>query len=112
MILRVSEIRDLGEVNRFQFHEHMKTYTAEPPEVLRVDEKNLREYKVFNCCGVIYTTNRKDSIYLPADDRRTYAAWSKLTEEDFPKGYWDSMYQWFADGGYSHVAAYLTQLDI
>jgi RepB DNA-primase from phage plasmid/Family of unknown function (DUF5906) len=112
VILRVSEIRDLGDVNRFQFHERMKTATAEPPDVLRVDEKNLREYSVFNCCAVIYTTNRKDSIYLPADDRRTYAAWSNLTPADFTKEYWDTIWQWYIDGGYGHVAAYLATYDI
>ena len=30
--------------NRFAFYDHMKAYTAAPPDVLRVDEKNLREY--------------------------------------------------------------------
>ena len=59
VILRVSEARDLGDVNRFQFYDHMKSYTAAPPDVLRVDEKNLREYSVLNCCGVIITTNHK-----------------------------------------------------
>jgi len=44
VILRISEARDLGDFDRFQFYEHMKTYTAAPPDVLRIDEKNLREY--------------------------------------------------------------------
>ncbi len=71
VILRVSEARDLGDVNRFQFYDHMKAYTAAPPDVLRVDEKHLREHAVTNCCGVIITTNHKaDGIYLPADDWR------------------------------------------
>jgi hypothetical protein len=43
VVLRISEARDLGEVNRFQFYDHMKAYTAAPPDVLRCDEKNLRE---------------------------------------------------------------------
>jgi hypothetical protein len=43
VILRVSEARDLGDVNRFAFYEHMKIYLAAPPDVLRCDEKNLRE---------------------------------------------------------------------
>jgi hypothetical protein len=73
-ILRVSEARDLGDLNRlnrYQLYEHLKPYIAAPPEVLRVDEKNLREYYILNCCAVIITTNYKtDGIYLPADDRR------------------------------------------
>src|SRR5262249_10929402 len=49
VILRINEARDLGEVNRFSFYDHLKIYTAAPPETLRVDEKNLREHDVFNC---------------------------------------------------------------
>ncbi len=113
VILRVSEARDLGEVNRFSFYDHMKAYTAAPPDVLRVDEKNLREYSIVNCCGVTITTNHKtDGIYLPADDRRHFVAWSDLTKEDFTKGYWNNLWGWYACGGYQHVAAYLAQLDI
>jgi hypothetical protein len=59
MILRGSEARDLGDVERFAFYDHMKTYTAAPPDVLRVDEKHLREYAVFNVCGIVITTNHK-----------------------------------------------------
>src|SRR5215813_5765367 len=71
VILRVSEARDLGDIDRYAFYDHMKVYTAAPPDVLRCDEKNLREYSVMNVCGVIITTNHKaDGIYLPADDRR------------------------------------------
>jgi hypothetical protein len=76
VILRVSEARDLGDTNRFGLYEHMKTLTAAPPDVLRCDEKNLREHNVMNVMGVIVTTNKKDSLFLPADDRRHYVAWS------------------------------------
>ena len=42
---------------------------------------------MFNCLGLIITTNHKtDGIYLPADDRRHYVAWSLRTKEDFPDG--------------------------
>src|SRR5262249_14349000 len=89
VILRVSEARDMGDVDRFQFYDHLKSYTAAPPDVLRVDEKNLREYAVPNCVGVIITTNHKaDGIYLPPDDRRHYVAWSDVKREDFSTEYW------------------------
>src|SRR5262249_32973495 len=88
VILRVSEARDLGEVNRFSFYDHLKAYTAAPPDVLRVDEKNLREHYVLNCCGIIITTNHKtDGIFLPPDDRRHFVAWSELTKDDFTLDY-------------------------
>jgi Family of unknown function (DUF5906) len=113
VILRVSEARDLGDVNRFSFYDHMKNYTAAPPDVLRVDEKNLREYSVFNCCGVIITTNHKaDGIFLPADDRRHYVAWSDAVKEDFTMNYWTTLWGWYENGGHGHVAAYLAGLDL
>jgi hypothetical protein len=113
VILRVSEARDLGESDRFAFYDHMKAYTAAPPDVLRVDEKHRPEYTIPNVCGVIITTNHKaDGIYLPEDDRRHFVAWSILTKEDFSESYWSEIYEWFGDGGNEAVAAYLATLDL
>jgi hypothetical protein len=113
VILRVSEARDLGEIDRFKFYDHTKVYTAAPPDVLRVDEKHLREHYVFNCLGFIITTNHKtDGIYLPADDRRHYVAWSNRSKDDFTENYWNELWSWYEDGGFGHVAAYLATLDL
>jgi hypothetical protein len=117
VILRVNEAHDLGDaerVNRFMFYDRTKLYTAAPPDVLRVDEKNLREYYVFNVLGFLVTTNHKtDGIYLPADDRRHYVAWSHITKEDFTDEYWKQIWGWYDNnGGDGHVAAYLAELDI
>jgi hypothetical protein len=115
VILRISEAHDLGEFDRFQFYDRMKAYTAAPPDVLRVDEKHLREYPILNVCGVIVTTNHKtDGIYLPADDRRHFIAWSDRKKEDqqFQGGYWNSLWAYYAAGGLQHVAACLRERDI
>jgi hypothetical protein len=113
VILRVSEARDLGDIDRFSFYEHMKTLTAAPPDVLRCDEKHLRETSVLNACGVVITSNHKtDGIYLPADDRRHFVAWSELTRDDFDADYWTTLYQWFQNGGNGHVAAFLAEYDL
>jgi hypothetical protein len=113
VILRISEARDMGDVNRYGFHEHMKVLTAAPPDVLRVNEKNIREYAVVNVCGVIYTTNhRTDGLYLPADDRRHYVMWSERKPEHFASDYWNKLWSWYAAGGLGHVAAYLAAHDL
>lgn len=113
VILRVSEARDLGDVDRYSFYEHMKVYTAAPPDVLRCDEKNLREHAVMNVTGVIITSNHKtDGIYLPADDRRHYVAWSELIKEQFSDDYWRTLWRWYGEGGIGHVVAYLRSLDL
>jgi hypothetical protein len=113
VILRVSEVRDLGDVDRYGFYEHMKTIITAPPDVLRIDEKNLREYYILNCCGVVFTTNHKETgLFLPPDDRRHYVAWSELTKENFDEGYWKRLWCWYENGGFAHVAAFLGQRDL
>ncbi|MDP1649584.1 MAG: DUF5906 domain-containing protein [Rubrivivax sp.] len=113
VVIRVNEARDLGDVDRFAFYDHTKAVIAAPPDVLRVDEKHLRETNVANVCGVIITTNHLgDGLYLPADDRRHYVAWSPSKRDDFDIGYWNTLYSWFAAGGIGHVGAYLAALDL
>lgn len=113
VVVRISEARDLGGVDRFAFYDRSKTYIAAPPDVIRVDEKHLREYAVPNVMGVIITMNeRLSSIYLPADDRRHYVAWSELDRSAFDEDYWNRLWGWYARGGYGHVAAYLRNVDL
>ena len=113
VILRVSEARDLGEFDRYAFHDHMKVFIAAPPDVLHIDEKNLKEYYIFNLCGVVITTNHKtDGIYLPADDRRHFVAWSNLTKDAFAPDYWRKLYRWYRNGGNEHVAEHLRRVDL
>src|SRR5262249_38870285 len=51
-------------------------------------------------------------LYLPADDRRHFVAWSDRVKEDFPDGYWRKLWSWYEAGGKSHVAAFLATLDL
>ena len=112
IVIRVSEARDMGEYNRYGFYELMKPVTAAPPDSLRVDSKHTKEYNILNCCGVVYTTNNKDGLYLPEDDRRHFVAWSNLTKEAFHSGYWNGLWQWYEGGGCAHVAAFLAARDL
>jgi hypothetical protein len=113
VILRISEARDLGDMSRYEFYERTKVYGAAPPDVLMVDEKNLKKYAIPNVCGTVITTNYKtNGIYLPADDRRHFVAWCDLTKEAFPAGYWPALWGWYEAGGIGHVAAYLASLDL
>jgi hypothetical protein len=113
VILRISEARDLGDVDRFKFYDHMKTLCAAPPDVLRINEKHLRQYYAFNCCGIVITTNYKtDALFLPADDRRNFVAWTDRKKEDFKDNYWNDLWGWYARGGLRHAAAYLRKLDV
>lgn len=68
---------------------------------------------MLNCCGVVITTNHKaDGIFLPADDRRHYVAWSDLDKTAFVPDYWSELWKWYDRGGDRHVAAFLAELDL
>jgi uncharacterized protein DUF5906 len=113
VILRVSEVRDSGEFDRYALYEHMKSLIASPPDVLRVDEKHMHEQAVFNVTGVIITTNDKNNgLYLPEEDRRHFVACSAAKISDFEPGYFSRLYGWYETVGYEAVAYYLANLDI
>ena len=68
---------------------------------------------MFNCCGLVITTNHKaGGIFLPSDDRRHYVAWSTLSKKDFVASYWNRVWEWYGRNGRRHVAAYLAEFDL
>jgi len=112
VVLRVNEARDLGDMTRNEFYDRLKNLAAAPPDSLPVNEKYVGETYVPNVCGMLVTTNYKDAIAVPPDDRRCFVIWSDLTKEDFTEQYWISLYAWFANGGNEIVADYLARLDL
>ena len=116
VILRVSEARDLGDVDRYAFYETTKTIWAAPPDMLLVDDKNVKTHHIVNVVGGIVTTNhRTDGLYLPADDRRHFVLWSEATKEDefFLGNYWKNLWGWYhGEGGIENVASYLKARDL
>jgi hypothetical protein len=113
VILRVNETRDRGDNDRVGFYEHSKTICAAPPDVHRVDEKHVKEYNVMNVVGMVVTTNNRDSLFLPSDDRRYFVAWnSTLEKSDFSQNYWNEFYGWLDNGGNESIAHFLHNLDL
>ena len=51
VVLRISEAHDLGDVNRYAFHDRMKTILATPPDVVRVNSKYTPQHYVVNVAG-------------------------------------------------------------
>jgi hypothetical protein len=113
VVLRISEARDLGDVNRYAFYESTKTIMAAPPDVTRVNGKYIPQHYVVNVTGVILTTNYpRDGLYLPPDDRRHYVAGTEVTKDDFEEGYWAEHWAWYRAGGLADVVAYLREIDL
>jgi hypothetical protein len=113
VVLRISEAHDLGDINRYAFYDHMKTITATPPDVVRVNGKYIPQHYVVNVAGVIYTTNHRfDGVFLPPNDRRTYVAWSETKSADFGKDFWKDFWAWYESGGLANAVAYLAEYDL
>ena len=115
VILRVSEARDMGEqgqTSRYGLYEHAKSALAIPPDTLRVNEKYLREYCIFNRFGMIITTNYRDALYLPDNDRRYYITFSDQAPEEFDAAFWKEFWGWYRNGGIEHAVAWLRQYDL
>jgi len=113
VVVLITELRDLGDTNRVAFYEASKIILAAPPASLRINEKHQRAYYIPNCCGVVATTNYKtESLYLPADDRRHYVAWSNKTTGWRTDARWEKWHKWLDEGGDRHVAAFLEARDL
>jgi hypothetical protein len=112
VILRITEARDLGDIDRYTFYNHLKAGAAAPPDTLLCDEKNIREHMILNRLGVIITTNYTDGVYLPPNDRRFHVAWSPLPYGHFPPAFFNEFYKWLENGGNAIVADYLATFDI
>jgi hypothetical protein len=113
VILLIPELYDLGDVNKYGFYEHVKPMIAAPPDTHRCDEKFLAEVAVPNVTGVIFTSNQRIGIYLPAGDRRHLAAWSELDPATLPAGYFEGFHRWLdREQGCQHVEAYLHTVNL
>ena len=44
---------------------------------------------------MITTDHKTDGIYLPADDRRHFVAWSDLDKSTFTAAYWGELWRWY-----------------
>ncbi len=118
MVLRISEAKDAGggdgkRVDRYDFYEHCKVLLATPPDVLRVNEKYVREYYIMNVLAVIITSNHRDALYLQHNDRRHRVVDSASKKAEFGDDYWEECWDYYNyDDGLAHVAAHLHTVDL
>ena len=95
------------------FYDHMKTYTAAPPDVLRVDEKNLREYSssMSAASSSRRTTRPTASTCRPTIGGTTWLGRParKETSSELLEAAVGLVRRTAAIG---HVAAYLAELDL
>ena len=118
-LVRISEAANLHEMNKWAFNESTKVLIAGNPDTAVVNPKYGQKFSVRMFCGVIITTNHLASgIYIPPDDRRYDVIESAtmvemgLQEETARRQYFSDLWDWYLEGGASHIAAFLHERDI
>lgn len=113
-LVRISEAANLHEMSKWAFNERTKVLIAGSPDVCAINPKYGQKFSVRMYCGVIITTNHLSSgIYIPADDRRydviecATKVEMGLADDAACREYFSGLWEWFLDGGATHVAAYL-----
>jgi hypothetical protein len=113
VMLVINELRDDGSISQYALYEKCKTLIAAPPDIVSINSKYLRPYKVPNVCGVVMTTNYlQTGLYLPASDRRHLVCWSDEPAIAAGDGRLADMWKWLEGGGHDEVAEYLRTHDI
>jgi hypothetical protein len=93
----LSEARDMGEqgrIDRYGLYDHTKNLLATPPNMLRINEKYIREYYITNCFGMAVTSNHRDAFYLTPDDRRYYIVVSECKTGTYDAAFWNVWWHW------------------
>jgi hypothetical protein len=116
VFVRLSEARDMGEqgrIDRYGLYDHTKNLLATPPNMLRINEKYIREYYIVNCFGMVVTSNHRDALHLPCDDRRYFITVSECKTDEFAPAYWDAFWNYYYhQNGINDVVAKLREHDL
>lgn len=112
LVCFINEASDLGDDDRFEFYNRRKTWLASPPDIISVADKNVKLHPIANFTAIVISANEKSGLYLPAEDRRHFVAWSDCVPSDFAEDYWTKLYAWYDAGGIEHVVAYLRSIDL
>lgn len=120
LLLRISEVADLGDINKWMFNESMKVIISGHPDRTQINPKYGVKHWLTMYNGTILTTNHLDSgcFYIPEGDRRYYvikcATWKQLNLNFAQRAdYFDNLFNWFStpdeEGvtGYDKIGNYL-----
>lgn len=101
-LLRISEVADLNEANKWKFNERLKVLISGHPDLMLINQKYGFMYWAKVVCGVVLTTNHLESgIYMPQGDRRYYVIKCSTPEDmglfsfDEKKVYFNRLFHWF-----------------
>lgn len=110
LMLIVNEMTS-EEVRASTVYESIKSITATPPDMFVLRDKHMKDRYIMNVLRAFVTTNHMHSLYIDADDRRSYVMHSPATKRE--PAYYRKYHDWLENqDGYEIVAAFLAERDI
>lgn len=99
-------VQELHEVTgQKQLQNKMKSWLAAPPDMVTVNEKNIRQYDVPNITCWLMFSNEEQPTKIEDGDRRLHVLKSPALPQ--PEAYYDALWAWYANGGNEKVAGFL-----
>ena len=109
-VVILNELKEPEARERRALANKLKPIIAAPPETLTINRKGLHPYEMLNRLQVIAFTNDPMPISIPTQDRRWFCVWSHAPKMDADTA--DALWDWYKDGGFAKIAAWLWQRDV
>jgi len=109
-VVILNELKEPEAKERRALSNRLKPIIAAPPETLTINRKGLHPYEMLNRLQVIAFTNDPMPISIPTQDRRWFCVWSHAPKMDADTA--DALWDWYKDGGFAKIAAWLWQRDV
>ena len=109
-IVLINELKEPEAATRRALANKLKPIIAAPPTMLDVHRRYLHPYKTANRVFVLAFSNDQVPISLASQDRRWFCIWSGAGRMDSEEA--QSLWNWYNDGGFEEIAAWLYQRDV
>jgi hypothetical protein len=109
-VIVLNELRQGVATDRRALENALKPVIAAPPEMLLVNKKQQHPYYVANRIFVLAFSNERAAITIAPTDRRWFVVWSDAGP--MPAQDAEALWDWYNDGGFAHVAAWLDARDV
>ncbi|MCG5532363.1 DUF5906 domain-containing protein [Halorhodospira sp. 9621] len=106
-------VQEMNSFERKAVMDRLKPLLARPPEEVRINAKNQRQYTLPNITAWVFLTNHENAIAIETGDRRFFVVWSDFSKPNWPEERFGELYRWMEqEGGWRSVAAWLTQREL
>lgn len=112
-VLVLNELKEPDSATRRALANKLKPIIAAPPDMLDINRKGKDPYKMANRLFVLAFSNEQIPISLSSQDRRWFCISSNAQPmERIKTGSGLALYNWYRQGNFEHIAAWLHARDV